>query len=176
MERSIKRLSANHGFSMIEVMVSMILLSASMVGLAALQSNGTKYDHQAYLRSQAVIQTSDMINRMRANEAGVMGGFYTVDPAPETENKDCGDVNDFCTPQELATYDIVRWNELNNTLLPGGTGSITFDAATAAFSVMVSWTEQSNERAIGNGDDPYVNSCDGSDNENLRCYQTEIRL
>jgi len=161
------------GFSLIEVMVSVILLTASMLGLAALQNASTKFDHQAYLRTQSVIQAGDMIDRMRANTAGANSGNYIVSPLPKSFDKNCYASGSVCTAEELATYDIVKWNEQNAELLPGGIGAITGYVSTSTYMVSVSWTEQADEKAVG-GD--YKNPCDDSSKENLHCYQLEVRL
>ena len=161
------------GFSLIEVMVSMVLLTASMLGLAALQNASTKFDHQAYLRTQSVIQTGDMIDRMRANNAGVGSGYYLISPVPTSYKKNCNLVAITCSAEELATHDIVVWNQQNANLLPEGTGSITGDISTSTYKVSVRWTEQKEHTSVS---DDYKNPCDGSADENLRCYQLEVRL
>ncbi len=163
--------SHQNGFSLIEVMVSVTLLTASMMGLAALQNVSTKFDHQAYIRSQSVIQAGDMVDRMRANTTGVNDGFYHVDPAPESFSKNCSLVGSTCTPQELANFDIVSWNTQNADLLPNGFGTISY-VTVSTYQVNVSWNEQQDEETVGAS---YSKPCDSSD-ETLRCYKMSVRL
>ena len=167
------RIVAQKGFSLIEVMVSVVLLTASMLGLAALQNASTKFDHQAYLRTQSVIQVGDMIDRMRANPVGASNGHYVVSPAPKTYETDCNLVASTCSAEELATFDIVVWNQQNATLLPGGIGAISGYTSTSTYMVAVGWTEQEDEKTVG-GD--YKNPCDDSTKESFHCYQLEVRL
>src|SRR5690606_3184429 len=56
-----------NGFTLIEVLVTVIVLAIGLLGLAALQFSGLRYTHSAYQRSQATILTNDIIDRMRVN-------------------------------------------------------------------------------------------------------------
>jgi type IV pilus assembly protein PilV len=161
-----------NGFTLVEVMVSIVLLTISMLGLAALQNSSTRFDHQAFLRSQSVIQMTDIVDRMRANNGGVVGGYYTPNPVPDSYARDCGDSSQTCSPQELAVFDIVKWKIGNLAKLPNGTGTITALGGNI-FEISVLWEEQDNEKIVGGG---FVNPCDGSSNENLHCNQLVVRL
>ena len=159
------------GFSLIEVMVSVTLLAISMVGLAALQNSSTKFDHQAYIRSQSVIQVSDMVDRMRANTVGVESGFYHQDPTPTSFTKNCNTVGNTCTASELAAYDIVTWNSQNTDLLPGGFGTISY-VTISTYNIRVDWNEQEDEASVGAS---YKQPC-GTSDETRRCYDMDILL
>ncbi len=65
-----------NGFSLLEVLIALLVLSIGLLGLAGLQGTGLRYNHSAYLRSQATFQTYDMADRMRANLRGVQQGDY----------------------------------------------------------------------------------------------------
>jgi type IV pilus assembly protein PilV len=167
-----QKVFTQQAFTLVEVMVSIILLTISMLGLAALQNSSTRFDHQAFLRSQSIVQTTDIVDRMRANISGVAGGFYTPSPVPDSYAKDCDDSSQTCSPQELAVFDIVKWNSGNIAKLPNGTGTIT-DLGANIFQISVLWQEQAGEKIVGGG---FVNPCDGSSNENLHCNQLVVRL
>lgn len=159
------------GFSLVEVMVSVVLLTTSLLGVAALQNASAKYDNQAFFRSQSVIQVGEMIDRLRANPEGVSDGYYDVSLIPDSlegEN-DCG--TSTCSAQELAVYDLVKWNLANAQLLPGGVGSITQSAGNRI--IRVSWTEQQDKSDVGDG---YVNPCDNGSNQALHCFSLVIRI
>lgn len=66
------------GVSLIEVLVTVAVLSIGLLGLAGLQANGTKFNHSAYLRSQATIMAYDIADRMRANRAAALAGTYNI--------------------------------------------------------------------------------------------------
>ena len=167
------RVGKNSGFSLIEVMVSVVLLTTSLLGVAALQSASTKYDNQAYFRSQSVIQVGEMIDRLRANPAGVSDGYYDVSPIPESypADENCGLSTVTCTAEELAVYDLVNWNSMNAQVLPGGVGSITQSVGNRI--IRVSWIEQQDKSSVSDG---YVNPCDGGSNQALHCFTLVIRI
>ena len=58
---------SSEGFSMVEVLVSLLILSIGLLGLASLQASGLRYSGNSALRTQALILTQDMIERIRAN-------------------------------------------------------------------------------------------------------------
>lgn len=55
------------GMTMIEVLVSVILLSVGLLGLAALQARMQQAELESYQRVQALILVNDMAQRMAAN-------------------------------------------------------------------------------------------------------------
>lgn len=60
------RITANqNGFSLIEVLVTVLILATSLLAVATLQTRSLEYNHSAYLRSQANIIAYDILDRMR---------------------------------------------------------------------------------------------------------------
>jgi type IV pilus assembly protein PilV len=55
------------GFSIIEVMVSMLIVAFALLGLAALQTRAQQAEFEIYQRSQALLLVDDMAGRLRAN-------------------------------------------------------------------------------------------------------------
>ena len=104
-----------HGFSMIEVLVTIAILMIGLLGLAALQTNATIAEIEAYQRSQALVLVQDMADRIAANKANAssyvinnIGGTY-VTPCPTTST---------------AATDLCEWaNKLNGAaeVTAGGT-------------------------------------------------------
>jgi type IV pilus assembly protein PilV len=89
------------GFSLIEVLVTIAILMIGLLGLAALQTNATIAEMEAYQRSQALVLVQDMADRIAANKANA-DSYKRVDigltpPAP------CG-----ATPG--ADLDLCEWN------------------------------------------------------------------
>lgn len=104
------------GFTLIEVLVALIVTSIGLLGLAALQANGLRDNHGAYLRTQASYIASDIAERMRANLGATVAGNYEVDAtAPTAPTFNC--IGTFtgtaiagqCTPDELAQADLFSW-------------------------------------------------------------------
>lgn len=143
------------GFTIIEVLVALLVLSVGLLGLAALQATGLRYNHSAYLRSQAVVQVYDMADRMRANLPGVQAGAYSnLSGIPTSYTS--GSINcvgnsssNNCVAADMAQFDLGQWNTANGGLLPGGAGKVGIAAgggadcanANAVCTITVSWNE-----------------------------------
>ena len=110
------------GFTMIEILVALLVLSIGLLGLAALQATGLRYNHSSYLRSQAVLQAYDMADRMRANLPGVQAGAYNNLSGIPSTHTDCGATS--CNTTQMAQFDLWQWNTDNQRLLPSGTGTV----------------------------------------------------
>lgn len=110
------------GFTLMEVLIALVVLSIGLLGLAALQATGTRNIHGSYLRSQAVVQAYDMADRMRANLRGVDAGHYTNLSGTPSTHTDCSAAN--CDPEQMAQFDQWQWNTNNANLLPGGNGTV----------------------------------------------------
>jgi len=142
--RSIPRKQS--GFSLIEVMVTALILSGSMLGIAQLQATSMKNSHDAYFRSTANTFAYDIIDRMRANRsisnstlnyAIVMGATVTATNC-ETNT---------CTPTQLAVYDLEAWKYLLSNNLPGGDGAIAVTLGTTGADVTITVQWQDNDSA-----------------------------
>lgn len=110
--------SGCHGFSLLEVLVAIVVLSIGILGLASLQLQGLKFGTDSYLRTQATIIATDIIDRMMANRAGADNGSYIVAEAPTTATS-CGDDDAGCTSSaDLAQYDLKQWYDQQKKSLP----------------------------------------------------------
>ncbi|EQD45716.1 type IV pilus modification protein PilV, partial [mine drainage metagenome] len=58
------------GFTLLEVLVAVVIVSLGMLGVAALLVTVHKADTSSYIQQQAVQTTYDMLDRMRANLQG----------------------------------------------------------------------------------------------------------
>ncbi len=101
------------GFSLLEVLIALIVLSIGLLGLAAIQITGLKDNQSAYFRTSATVLAYDLSDRMRLNRTVAEAGGYNLaltDAAP--------------TGTTLADTDRIAW--LNNiaTVLPTGDGAI----------------------------------------------------
>jgi type IV pilus assembly protein PilV len=74
--QSARILRRESGFSLIEILISVLILAIGMLGIASLQSNSLRSSQSAYESSQAVMLTYSILDAMRANRpvAG-MGGY-----------------------------------------------------------------------------------------------------
>ncbi len=117
------------GFTLLEVLVALLVLSVGLLGLASLQTRGLATGHNAYLRSQAVLLTRDIAERIRANNNYVLATKdavtteYSVSYEREYGNTNC--VDNPCTPTEMARFDVDQWLSALAGTLPAGDGQIT---------------------------------------------------
>ena len=56
----------------------MVVLSIGLLGLSGLQTTGLRNNYSAFLRSQATLVTSDILDRMRANREAAKDGDYDI--------------------------------------------------------------------------------------------------
>lgn len=103
------------GFTLLEVLVTAVILAVGLLGLAGLQVFGLRNNHNAYMRSQANLLAYDMIDRMRANRGGFANGSYN-NPAA-TEHGSCVSTTG-CNTEEMAEHDIFEWSNNCSELLP----------------------------------------------------------
>lgn len=142
------------GITLIEVLVSMLILSFGLLGVAGMQTSSLRTNQSAYFRSQATASAYDIIDRMRANVVGVQAGNYDAvnsDALPSDPN--CIDTG--CSAAELADHDVRDWTLNTLSLLPSGIGTVAVDDMGTAIDptddvhvVTVSWndvTDQNNQ-------------------------------
>ncbi len=135
--------SPQHGFSLLEVLISLAVLSIGLLGLAALQTVGLRINHDSYQRTQATMMAYDIADRMRANSKGLVDGKYNAVLATTTSpGPDCVAATS-CDTNELADYDIRTWHDTIALKLSEGTGTISTDAATGRRTITINWRENS---------------------------------
>jgi type IV pilus assembly protein PilV len=118
------------GFTLIEVLVTLIVMSVGLLSLAGLQVIGLRTNHSAYMRSQATIMSYEIVDRMRANIAGVRAGHYnqpTVAGSAGFLNDTTCETTAGCNAQQMAENDLFRWNQAVADVLPGGFGVVCID-------------------------------------------------
>lgn len=110
------------GFTLLEVLVSVVIFSIGLLGLATLQIQSLRLSHDSLFRTQAFFLATDMADRIRANtQASALGTTspYNNPTGSMVANASClgidgsGAANgDQCTPVEMANHDFYEWNAL----------------------------------------------------------------
>ena len=133
--------SNHHGFTLIEVLVTLLIMSVGLLGLAGMQLTSLKNTESAYQRSQAAQLAYDMLDRMRANKTGVTDTHYdSIDTTPPGSYTDCK--TNVCTdPATMATFDDGDWHAQLASTLPLGTGSVAGNGAGSVFTITVTWDD-----------------------------------
>ncbi len=136
-----------NGFSLLEVLIALIVLSIGMLGHSKIQALGVRASTDAHLRTEATFLASDMIERMRANRPSVASDYYatginyaaidcTGAPAKICSEGTAGAAVD-CTSPEMADEDAFNWFCDVTATLPNG--NVAVSSAAGIFSVQVSW-------------------------------------
>lgn len=145
---------AQRGFTLIEILVTMVLISVGLLGVAALQLTTLRGNQDSYVRSQASVLANDILDRMRANPLAFRSGAYDVD------------YNGTGDAATLAGVDLDSWQQSIDQLLPGGetnaAGRIERTGGNIV-TVTIRWTE----RPQGSGTD---------DGESVRDFQTRSEI
>ena len=104
------------GVSLIEVLVTVVILSVGLLGVAAMQASSLQSGQAAYQRTQANTIASELADQLRCNRSIVLAG----DPLPDLDD----------------------WQALAADLLPAGGVNISNVDANGQVTVTVSWTDQ----------------------------------
>lgn len=132
----------NGGFTLIEVLVSMVVLSLGLLGLAGLQAAALKNNQSSYYRSQATQFAYDLADRIRANKVEASKGstskYITLKPDKATEKTDCETLTG-CSTVFMAENDLFQWNREVSAQLPSGSGLININGN--VFTITISWDD-----------------------------------
>jgi type IV pilus assembly protein PilV len=139
--------SRTGGFTLVEVLVSLVILSIGLLGMGKLMLFSSRSNDSAYLRSQATALAYEILDYMRANRQEALAGTYqtpqgalATTAAPPA--KICiGAVQ--CSPTELAIYDVYQWKlRLNTASNPGGSpiGALPFGQGSVVTAAVGSQT------------------------------------
>lgn len=141
------------GFSLLEVLIALVVLSIGMMGVAAMFVDSLRNSGSAIYRTRAVIYAQDMADRIRANQSAAASYVAAVaDTGTDNGCADSGETGSVvaavqCTAAQMAAHDIFTWKQIiedGQTGLPGGEASIARNAGTvpATYTITVQWTEQ----------------------------------
>jgi type IV pilus assembly protein PilV len=141
----------NHsrGFSLLESLIALIVLSIGLIGASAVQVSTLKFGQVSAQRSSAASQIASITDRMRSNLAGVrMVTPYRFEQTwSAIPNAIPAAVN--CTTQcgfaQIAQRDLNEWLTQLNQVLPNGRGVITATTTAAVaerWQITVMWEEK----------------------------------
>ncbi|HRO63649.1 type IV pilus modification protein PilV [Thermomonas sp.] len=125
------------GISMIEVLISVLVLALGLMGMAAMQSLALRGGQSSLESSQAVMASNSIIEAMRANRTNAAS--YVFDGTAS-----CGTVP--AAGLSLASWDIHQWTLQLKTAIgndpadPGTCGKI--EQAGGVYTVTVQWDDR----------------------------------
>jgi type IV pilus assembly protein PilV len=128
------------GFSLVEVMIALVIMSVGMLGIAGLYVQSLQAGRTSMFRHHAVTLAGDVADRIRANPTAAIA---YIDPVGANNNCVLGDAD--CTPGQMAANDVLLWKAQAADTLPGGDVTVVFAEAVGAtppsYQITISWTE-----------------------------------
>lgn len=123
----------NRGVGLIEVLISLLIITIGILGMAGVHSSSLQYNQSSYVQSQATFLATDMLDRIQANSSLAKGGTSYQVGLDDLEFSQCIESSyptnceaGSCTPQEMAAYDILQWKFQLACQIPGSKGAVTF--------------------------------------------------
>jgi type IV pilus assembly protein PilV len=109
------------GVGLVEVLVSLLVVSTAILGLAGLQTIALKKNAEALVFTQATQLSSDMFERIRTNVSYAVSTedyYLDFDDEVESPSHDCSSAS--CEAEEVAQYDLYHWQQnLFNSIADG---------------------------------------------------------
>ena len=165
--RNTHKTHSSRGFSLVEVMVAVLVISIGLLGIAKMQALALSSTGNARLRALVSLEAASLASAIRANRtywagSAVAGTDLVVKTTGAnissssdgtlTAVQDCsyGGTNAPCATGPLAAYDVQQWAQQINTLIPGVISIIdcTLPAVgtPVTCTIQINWTE--NEVAV----------------------------
>jgi type IV pilus assembly protein PilV len=127
---------------LIEVLISLVVLSIGMLGLAGLQIWSLRNNQGAMERSMAVVETHSIVDAMRADRANALAGsFNTVATA--------GSAGTSFASQSLANWQQNLVSTLGASAV-GAVSCVTSGPEAGVCTIRVTWTDT---RSVGGATD-----------------------
>ena len=119
------------GFSLLEALITMVILAFGLLGLAGFQVKTQILQVEALQRAQAILLVEDMVNRVSANRANAAS--YVTNPAQpagfdDSQPKSCGLSS---PPITGAALDVCEWSNVLKGATETKTRGLTTDAVGA---------------------------------------------
>jgi type IV pilus assembly protein PilV len=131
------------GFSLVEVLIALIIMSVGMLGIAGLYVQSMQAGRTSMLRHHAVNLASDIADRIRANP--MAGAAYIASTGADNN---CVAQNVDCSIAQMAAHDIFLWQAQAAEFLPAmadGTQQVivAYNAAATppTYTITVRWDE-----------------------------------
>lgn len=128
---------AQRGFSLVEVLIALIIMSVGMLGIASLYVQSMQAGRTSLFRHNAVTLAGDVADRIRANPTAV--GAY------ELAGQDflCTDGTTTCSNTQMAAHDVLLWNQQAQDTLPNGSVTIVINQIPnpPVYTITVNWDE-----------------------------------
>lgn len=138
---------SQRGATLIEVMITVLVLSVGLLGLGATQMMSLKNGNNANRSYLASVAAYDIAERMRANPDTARSGSYNGAVTEPLAEVSC---EQRCNTAQLAQMDLYQWSLLLDESLPGGEGQVAVAGNTA--TVTITWNEKHTGEKLATSD------------------------
>lgn len=134
----------DQGFSLIEVLISVVIIAIGVLGNVALQTTAIKFSQSAHQRGIAVALVHDMADRIRANIVAINHYADTsCDTTYGADNQHCSQhgsaATTNCTSKAMALYDQWSWTNQVKRDLASSKCTIAKSSETGLYLIIVKW-------------------------------------
>jgi len=154
------------GDTMIEVLVTVLILAVGVLGVAAMQVTTFQNLSTSHSASVAALVAEDFAERMRTNGVEVLADTYNHASDPGTAFTNCAD--QVCTAAQLAGYDIGSWWLEMGANLPLAKGQVARVGTSNTFTLTIRWDED-RSGSVGV-------ACPKATAADLECYQLDVTI
>ncbi|MBV8666847.1 MAG: type IV pilus modification protein PilV [Burkholderiaceae bacterium] len=149
-----RRIRHARGFSLLEVLVALLVISFGLLGVAGMQALSINNTSVAGYRSIAAMEAASLASAMSANEkywtkgsvaptvtvvGSTLGGGTLTTTGSNCATSTCGSTT-------MAEYDLQQWGTALANVLPNGTGTVNCNYTVGypvTCQIIVNWTEKS---------------------------------
>lgn len=154
----------SRGVSLIEILVTLVIVAIGLLGLAATQATLQTADVESYQRAQALVLANDMLDRINANryaapcyaitDAATGASFLGTTGAAHLGVPACALGSATAQQVAQANADLAEWDRLlqgaaetrdgaDVGAMSGARGCVSFKPANATYTVVVTWQGRS---------------------------------
>ena len=165
----------SHGFTLLEVLISLLILAVGVLGVATLQLSTYDQLRTSNNFPMAAQLSGNMADRMLANSAQALAGAYNHTAPSTSSAPDC--YSSTCSAAERAAFDVAQWqariagndDTWGGAGLPSGRGEVAaVTGTTNEFEIIVRWDD---DRSGSTDTD-----CPPADADDLDCHTLIVRL
>jgi type IV pilus assembly protein PilV len=127
-----KKFTYQQGATLIEIAITVLILSTSLLAMATLQARSLQFNKGSSIRSQANIFAYDIMDRIRINRGAASANIdgYSADYGAAPSGN------------ALAVTDVSEWRQSLSRALPSGEGKISCSSATRVCTITVRWSDE----------------------------------
>jgi type IV pilus assembly protein PilV len=144
------------GLSMFEILITILVVSIGLLGLAGLQFAGLRAANSAQEHTLASLLAQDIEERIRANTAAAETPNFAYNNVALDSTSSPGTVDCLaaaCSEMQMANFDIYQWYRFivptagNKPLLPNAAISITSNDGNV-FQIAIQWGDPSGPQTL----------------------------